>query len=285
MKQLELHFASNNAKSIRKIAFLLAVSLVLFRRAIGKQKRGKKRLCLKKVFQGMFYRLTTGCAWRKLPVQYGKWRSVYGWQLRIVRSRILETICGKLQKAYVSIKHNGDLKRIIFDGSLVRSSGKLKISKSSPRRGRKRCVNRQIVVDRRGVPIACKYAPGTAHDSRFCIPLIQKCLRRKLLKKGCIGHGDKGFDSIKIRLFGSRKGLVMHIPMRKYKHDPVHFPHKDSYRYKVEAANSWLNAFRALGCIREQSFETLNQLTFLAIGIITMRFMTFKSIKTSLRTI
>ncbi len=65
-----------------------------------RKRRGpKSRTDLRLVVNGIFYRLRTGCQWRMLPKEYGKWEKVSAYWYRWSKSGLWETINTALREA------------------------------------------------------------------------------------------------------------------------------------------------------------------------------------------
>lgn len=75
--------------------------------------RGVKRVDDRRVLNGIFYALRTGCPWRDLPARYGPYTTVYNrfrrWTLAGVWDRIMDAVVDA---------HNGDV--VMIDGTSVR---------------------------------------------------------------------------------------------------------------------------------------------------------------------
>lgn len=58
-----------------------------------KKRRGpKSRVDLRRVMDGIFYRLRTGCQWRMLPKEFGDWRVISGYWYRWCRTGVWENL-------------------------------------------------------------------------------------------------------------------------------------------------------------------------------------------------
>jgi len=65
-----------------------------------KKRRGpKSRQDLRRVVNGIFYRLRTGCQWRMLPKEYGGWEATYGYWYRWSQNGLWEKINTALREA------------------------------------------------------------------------------------------------------------------------------------------------------------------------------------------
>lgn len=75
--------------------------------------RGVKRVDDRRVLNGIFYVLRTGCSWRDLPSRYGPYTTVYNRFNRWTKAGIWDRIMDAIVDA-----HNGDV--VMIDGSSVR---------------------------------------------------------------------------------------------------------------------------------------------------------------------
>jgi putative transposase len=65
-----------------------------------RKRRGpKSRTDLRLVVNGIFYRLRTGCQWRMLPKEYGKWEKVSAYWYRWSANGVWEKINTQLREA------------------------------------------------------------------------------------------------------------------------------------------------------------------------------------------
>ncbi len=75
--------------------------------------RGVKRVDDRRVLNGIFYVLRTGCPWRDLPERYGPYTTVYNRFTRWSRAGIWDQIMDAVVDA-----HNGDV--VMIDGTSIR---------------------------------------------------------------------------------------------------------------------------------------------------------------------
>lgn len=75
--------------------------------------RGVARVDDRRVLNGIFYRLRTGCAWRDLPARYGPYTTVYNRFNRWAKAGVWD----KLMDAIID-SHGGDI--VMIDGTSVR---------------------------------------------------------------------------------------------------------------------------------------------------------------------
>lgn len=198
MKQYVPAMLTSVYNNKKKLYLFIELLTKFIRKKIGPQKKGKKRMKLKNVIWAILYYLKTGCQWRMIPSEFGNWRSIYGWYNKITKLKIFETLWINMVK-FTKEKQLLNVKNISFDGSLVLTVSSISLKNKNPRMKNKNCLNRLIVCDKKGNPIACLLEKGTAHDTNFLIPLLDQVKSRITLPKNFKGHADKGFDSLSNR--------------------------------------------------------------------------------------
>lgn len=135
---------------------------------------GRKPVALRDVINGIFYVNKTGCQWRMLPTDFGKWQTVYGafrrWRRSGVWARVMDTLRqwerrsqGRLPEPSAccadsqSIKTATQTEDVGFDGHK-----KIK--------GRKR----HILVDTLGLIVAVVVTAANRDDRLGLVTLLQR---------------------------------------------------------------------------------------------------------------
>src|SRR5690606_6066633 len=131
------------------------------------------------------------------------------------------------------------------------------IKSKNPRMKNKNCINRIVLTEKNGQPLALHIAKGTANDTNFMIPLVDQLSQYIELPKGFVAHGDKGFDSLHNRWQISLRGGYAEIPVRNHGFAVEYKKTKDSKRSIVEHFFAWTNAFKALKTIATKSLSNL----------------------------
>lgn len=280
MLQMLKCIENNEAKLMRLIQLMVKFT----QKKIGRQKSGKRRHNLEKVICGILYYLRTGCTWRALPSVFGKHKTIAGWFLRLTKLGIFQQLWKELL-TFASASYILRLKDLLGDGSLATTVSNISIKSKNPRMKNKNCINKLILADKNGLPLALTIQKGTAHDSQYLIPLLdQALLNIGSLKKGII-HADKGFDSLRNRLEALKRGYFPMIPVinRGYL---VRYPiQRDKRRPVIERTFAWLNAFKALRIIALKKISTLYEANYIAFIIIMTRSFKMKNMKTMIQTI
>ena len=270
-----------NQKKLKKFIGLLEKYI---RKQIGIQKRGKRRWSLRKTICGILYYLKTGCQWRFLPNIFGNWKTIYGWYSRFVRLEIFKNLW------LLIVKHSVNqgilkLRHLLCDGSLILTTSNISIKSKNPRMKNKNCVNRIVLTDKNGQPIALHLAKGTAHDTNFLIPLVDQLKQHVELPKNFMTHADKGFDSLHNRWQISLRGGRSEIPVRNHGFLVEYPKTKDLKRPIVEHFFAWINAFKALKTISTKKLSHLYENHFCVFSVILSRNLKLKDFDMLLQSI
>jgi len=146
---------------------------------------------LRKIVEGILYRMRVGCPWCDLPSIFGFWNSVYQ-QFNRWSSK------NKLIKIFKSLVDNPDLEWEFIDGSIVKahqhSTGAA--SDEDEAIGKSVAGNStkiHMAVDAHGLPIDFEITGGEVHDCKVAPEFIAK------LPSADYMIADKGYDSEELR--------------------------------------------------------------------------------------
>ena len=259
----KLECFSKDFKNMEKIITFTAIEI---KKKYAPKKIGRKRVDITHVLAGILYRCKMGCSWKFLPKEFGSKSTIHRWFRVFVKENIFEMICVNFMK-YLK-KDSLTNQRFIFDGSLIQCVSGNENSIYNIRRGKK-CVNRLISCDEQGMSLSLIYAKGTANDTNFLIPLLEKINHNN----NFYAHADKGFDSCKNRYEIITRGGIPFIPMRKFNKNINFLKQKDVHRFKVERTFSWINNFKSLKIITDKLSDSILQNTFVAFIVIYSRFL------------
>ena len=125
---------------------------------------------LRRMVEGMLYRLRTGCPWRDLPEYFGRWNSIY-------KKFNAWSASGKWRCVFRKLVIDPDLEWEFIDGSYVKahqhSTGA--VGEDSQAIGKSRAGNTSkihLAVDSCGLPIEFLVTGGETHDSKAASELI-----------------------------------------------------------------------------------------------------------------
>lgn len=275
MKQEALQMLKFINKKPKKTKATIELLTKIVKKNIGNQKCGKKRANLQLIIGGILYYMRTGCTWRLVPAVFGNYKTIYGWFARISKLELFKKIWNHLKNFLYGSKKKS-LRKILIDGSLTCFSGEKTYAKRNPRNRNKLTINRIISTNGSGIPIDLIIVPGTAHDTNFLQPMLNKIDEKHTLKNNFYVHADKGFDSFKNRRFVSSKGGFPEISLRKMGFQIEFHNPKDRYRWKVERSIAWLNRFQSIAHVTTRLVSRFSELFHLAFIIIGSRKLALK---------
>jgi putative transposase len=234
---------------------LWAVFLLYLPREPRSDRRGRPSVPFRKVLGGILYRLRTGCQWKAIPAEFGSGstchRRFQEWQQ-----------LGLFEKVWAHQLHVYDQKRGIgwnwqsLDSAIIPAPlGGTKTGKNPVDRA-KSGSKRNVLVDRRGVPLALTIAAANKQDYQCADELLHHLvIRRSWLDRAgrrAVLHlcGDKGYDFDEVYQVARRLGYRVHIGHRRRRGEPESSPIKGrrhpARRWVIERTNSWHNRYRAL---------------------------------------
>ena len=146
---------------------------------------------LRKIVEGMLYRMRVGCPWRDLPAEFGCWNSIYQ-QFNRWSSK------NKLMKIFKSLVDVPDLEWEFIDGRIVKAHQ----HSTGAAGGKDEAIGKSVAgnttkihmaVDAYGLPIEFQLTGGEVHDAKAAPELIAKLPKSEYI------IADKGYDSENIR--------------------------------------------------------------------------------------
>lgn len=209
-------------------------------KAILLQDRVYDKLEHRQTVDGILYRMRTGCPWRDVPADFGKWNTIYRrfnlWSKKGVIGRLFKALSG-----------DTDLEWSFLDGSIVRahqhSAGASTPDDEAIGRSRGgKTTKTDMAVDSYGLPVHFELTGGQVHDSQRATELIEKVEVAQVI------IADKGYDSEVIRAEIRKVGAIPVIPRKR--NSQVGNDRMDwclyGYRHLVENAFARLKHFRAI---------------------------------------
>ena len=161
---------------------------------------------LRKIVEGILYRMRVGCPWRDLPSFFGRWNSVYQqfnrWSAK-----------NKLTRLFTALIHEPDFEWEFIDGSIVKAH--------QHSTGAATCFDEAIgksvagnttkihmAADAYGLPIAFMITGGEVHDCKVAPEFIES------LPRADYTIADKGYDKQALREQIKQKGSTPIIPRK-----------------------------------------------------------------------
>tara|TARA_R110001583_G_C5539269_1_gene399303 strand:+ start:134 stop:880 length:747 start_codon:yes stop_codon:yes gene_type:complete len=210
-------------------------------------------------FEGILYRMRTGCPWRDLPNEFGNWSTVF-------RRFNLWSRKGVLLNLFNWLSKNSDSEWLFIDGSIVRAHqhGTGAATDSNEAIGKSRGGNStkiHLAVDSYGLPVHFELSGGQVHDIVYAKKLIDESPLSNYVV------ADKGYDSENFRTQIQDKGAIPVIPRRKSSkigNDDVDWC-LYKYRHLVENAFGRIKNYRAIATRYdklEQNYASMVALAF-----------------------
>ena len=206
---------------------------------------GRPSANFRKVLTGIFYVLTTGCQWRKLPREFGPRSVVFKYYRSWVEIGVFEKIWNEALRAYDE-KKGISWSWLSIDGSNKKAFfGKENVD-FNPKDKNKGGTKLMVLTDKKGIPLSVVVKPANRHESQLLEETLGniRAIRPNPCKVKQHLCGDKAFDSVWCRESADEYGFLHHFRRRreevpeKRRHTPK--------RWVVERTHAWLNRFRRI---------------------------------------
>ncbi|MBC8946856.1 MULTISPECIES: IS5 family transposase [Xenorhabdus] len=191
-------------------------------------------------FEGILYRMRTGCPWRDLPDEFGKWNTLFKRFNEWSKKGIFDLL-------FKLLSENTDTEWLFIDGSIVRahqhSSGAASTEDEAIGKSRGgRSTKIHLAVDSYGLPVHFELSGGQTHDIVHAESLVVHSPSSDFV------IADKGYDSGAFRSFVEKQGAKTVIPYRKNNRKSDKQIDNALYRYRhlVENAFARIKHFRAI---------------------------------------
>jgi putative transposase len=237
---------------------------------------GRPPVPFRKVMNGIFFVLRTGCQWKALPGCYGSGSTAHRRFQQWVRSGIIDAIVRMMIDWYERCR-GIDWEWQAADTKLLAAPLGGEATGPNPTDLGKSGTKRHLLVDGRGVPIAFHLSGANRHDLKGLSRLLGAGLLAERPEPSerapqhlCL---DKAYDAEEADLLLDALGYTGHIKRRDQKSDEagvgevVH----PARRWKVERSISWLNNMRKLRVRWEKKAQNYRGLWLLAVALIIYR--------------
>ena len=241
----------------------------------SRQKGGRPPASDRKLLNGIFYVLRGGIAWRELPEQYGPWSTVYG-RFRAWRDAQFFADIWRLCLRHYDAQHGIEWGWQSSDGAYVRSPLGGPDNGPNPTERAKPGMKDQLLVARRGVPLAAVVTAANVNDHVALPELLANHIVVRPQPTAALPQNlclDAAFDNETTRQTLCREYYPGHIAPKGGRPDdaPIH-PGGQARRWVVERTHAWLDRFRRLVTNWEKSKESRYAFLCLACAIIAFRF-------------
>ena len=226
------------------------------------------------LFDGMFYILRTGAAWREMPEKYGPWQTVYDRFAEWRDAQVFEQIWAKC------LHHYDDLHGIQWewqseDGTYVRSPLGGPDNGPNPTDRAKPGMKDHILCDGRGIPLAVAVTAANVNDHLALPAVVEHYAVVRPRPTTSQPHHlclDAAFDNEPTDWLLCQENYVAHITPKGGRPDdaPCH-EGGQARRWVVERTHAWLDRFRRLVTNWEKTTESRYAFLCLACALIDYR--------------
>lgn len=237
-----------NSRSLEISDLLWSVAEKMIPQGINKGKGtsgGRPNRDMRRTLSGIFYVLTTGCQWRKLPREFGASSTVFRYFRAWVKAGIFERIWAEALRLYDE-KQGIAWSWQAIDGSIKKSyfaKEKVGFSPKDVNHGGSKIM---VLSDKKGIPLSAVVVPANQYESQLLEETLGNIMIERPHRKLGVQHicGDKAYDSMWCRESADEYGYIHHFRERgeevpeKKKHKPK--------RWVVERTHAWMNRFRRI---------------------------------------
>jgi putative transposase len=210
---------------------------------------GRPRADLRKVFNGVIYRMRSGCQWNHLPEKFGDDSTVHRWFQRWVKDGVFDELWARL---LLECEELGgvDWRWQAVDCCMNKSRFDGEKRGPNPTDRAKPGTKKSLIVERSGGPLGLEIAGANVHDSKLLQATIEAIVvdrpdptvyRQHLLL-------DKGYDrSRNVDAVINAAGYTRHI--RRIGEEKLDSSGKKRFparRWVVERTLAWLQRCRAI---------------------------------------
>lgn len=235
--------------------------------------KGRPRADLRRVLDGVIYRMRTGVQWEQLPRCFGAKSTVHGWFQRFVEDGVLEEIwallvaeCDALGTvAWAWQAADGIMGKSRFDGDERRPN---------PTDRGKQGTKKHVLVDEHGGPLAAVIAAANVNDHLLLEQTIEAIVVDRpdpqlVAQHLCL---DKAYDNKTGDRVCDEAGYVAHIRrIGEEKLDVVGEKTHPARRWVVERTLAWLQRCRAILIRYDKKADNYKGLVQLACTLLWYR--------------
>jgi putative transposase len=210
--------------------------------------RGRPRADLRRVLDGVIYRMRSGVQWEQLPRRFGAKSTVHGWFQRFVEDGVLEEI-------WAALVAECDALGVVAwtwqaaDGVLGKSRFEGDERGPNPTDRGKQGTKKHVLTDGRGGPLAAVVAAANVNDHKLLENTIEALVVARPDPELVVQHLclDKAYDNKNSNRACAEAGYVPHIRrIGEEKLDGSREKRHPARRWVVERTLAWLQRCRAI---------------------------------------
>jgi len=209
---------------------------------------GRPRVCLRRVIDGIIFRMRSGCQWNQLPERFGADSTVHGWFQRFVEDGVLQEMWACL------VRECDELGAVQWewqaaDGVMGKSRFEGSARGPNPTDRAKPGTKKSVLVEQDGGPLGVAIAGANVHDTKLLEATIDAIVVERPNIEEVIQHLclDKAYDNPTGEAACDEAGYVAHIRrIGEEKLDDAGEKTHPARRWVVERTIAWLQKCRAL---------------------------------------
>lgn len=209
------------------------------------QATGRPRVDMRRMFDGIIFRMRSGCQWAKIPSAFGAKSTLHRWFQQWCEHGVMEKIWERL------VGHADELGLVHWrwqsvDGAMAKARFPGDQVGPNPTDRGKPGTKRSLIVEANGGPLGVVVAGANVHDSKLLEATIDSIVGQRpdpdeVEQHLCL---DKGYDSNNARSTTERQGYEPHI--RRIGEEKRGCRRGKPRRWVVERTISWLSKCRAI---------------------------------------
>jgi putative transposase len=234
---------------------------------------GRPRADLRRVLDGIIYRMRSGVQWNQLPRAFGADSTVHGWFQRFVADGVLREIWAEL------VRECDELGAVSWewqaaDGVMGKSRFEGGARGPNPTDRAKPGTKKSVIVEQDGGPLGVAIAGANVHDTKLLAATIDAIVVQRpdpaqVVQNLCL---DKGYDNPTGEAACAAAGYVAHI--RRIGEEKLDTWGKKTHparRWVVERTIAWLQKCRAILIRYDKKATNYEGLVQLACGLLWYR--------------
>lgn len=244
-------------------------------------RRSRPVVPFRQVLSGIMYRTRTGCQWKAIPAEFGSGRTCHSRFQEWQGLKVFDQVWAHQLRTYDQKRGIGWNWQSLDSATIPAPLGGTHTGKNPTDRA-KSGSKRNVLVDRRGVPLAVTIAAANKQDYQCADETLHHLVIRRSwqdrMGQRCVLHlcGDKGYDFAEVYAVAQRLGYQTHIAHRRRRGEPEPPPIQGrkhpARRWVVERTNSWHNRFRALKIRWEKKLRITKLLLRLPVRLLQLDF-------------
>ena len=209
---------------------------------------GRPRTDLRRVVNGIIFRMRSGCQWNQLPREFGDDSTVHRWFQAFVKASVFEEIWAVLAAECERLGNLGWTWQAA-DGMISKARMGGAKRGSNPTDRAKPGTKKSLIVERRGGPLGLEIDGANVHDTKLLEATIEAIVLKRPDPQEVTQHLclDKAYDNPTGEAACEAAGYVPHIRcIGEERLDARGEKRHPARRWVVERTLAWLSKCRAI---------------------------------------